>query len=111
MVDGREADVWRVLGAVLDGVRAGRWPAGSRLPSESTLAAEFRVKRPTVTKVAWLLRWCGLIVGRPGGASYVAEEPMRTLALQLVERAYEIRSLGGDVDLRGADPKLRRDCE
>jgi hypothetical protein len=59
----------------------------------------------------WLLRWTGLVVGRAGGPARIAEEPSRTLALQLVERAYEIRRLNGNRGLFGADPGLRRDCE
>lgn len=99
------------MAGILADVRSHIYAAGAALPSEVQLATQYRISRPTAGRVMWLLRWTGLVVGPPGGTARIAAEPCRTLALQLVERAYEIRRLNGDVALFGADPDLRRDCE
>jgi DNA-binding FadR family transcriptional regulator len=103
--------VWTVLAGVLADVRGHIYTEHDRLPSEAQLAAQYGVSRATAGRVMWLLRWTGLVIGPAGGAARIAEEPCRTLALQLVERAYEIRRLNGEVAFFGADPDLRRDYE
>lgn len=110
MTAGSEAQVWQVLDSLLGEVRVGVYPEGAVLPSEAAVAARYGVSRPTVSRVMWLLRWTGLVVGGSGAPGRIAAEPCRMLALQLVERAFEIRRLNGDVELRGADPGLDRDC-
>jgi DNA-binding GntR family transcriptional regulator len=108
-MSGNDAQVWRVVEQVLGRIRSGDYGEGGRLPTELAFAAEFGVSRATVTRALWLLRWIGLIVGPKGGASRVTYEPQRIMALQLVERAYEIRRLNGDRQLRGAE-RSDRDC-
>lgn len=104
-----DSQTWQILATLLQRVRGGAYSNGEPLPSEAALAAQYGVARATVTRVMWLLRWIGLIVGPPGGQARIAREPSRTLALQLVERAYEIRRLNGNTQLFGADPGLLRD--
>jgi DNA-binding transcriptional MocR family regulator len=102
--------VWIVAAGVLADIRGYLYLEGGRLPSEAQIAAQYGVSRATAGRVMWLLRWTGLVVGPAGGTARVAAEPSRTLALQLVERAYEIRRLNGGTCLFGADPDLERDC-
>lgn len=111
MAGAGDAQLWRVIDGMLQAVREGGYAEGARLPSETVLGGEYGVSRATVTRAMWLLRWIGLVVGPAGTEGRVAGEPMRTLALQLVERAAEIRRLNGDREPRGADPGLRHDCE
>jgi DNA-binding GntR family transcriptional regulator len=51
---------------------AGRFPPGSRLPSERALADELGVSRATVVSAFHLLRGEGLIETRRGTGSWVA---------------------------------------
>lgn len=58
-------------------IRSGELKAGSRLPSESELAAEFKVSRSTVRKALDRLAADGLIVKWPGKGSYVSAERLK----------------------------------
>jgi GntR family transcriptional regulator len=57
--------------------RARRAPAGTVLPSESELSAEFDASRVTVRRALELVRDDGLIAARQGFGWYVATEPVR----------------------------------
>jgi DNA-binding FadR family transcriptional regulator len=105
-----DRQTWRVLDTLLQAVRDGEYPAGGDLPVEADLALTYGVSRGTVSRVMWLLRWAGLVVGPSGVPGRIAGEPSRTLALQLVERAYEVRRLHGPTNLLGAAPRRVRDC-
>jgi len=67
----RAAD--RVLRALVDGIRAGSIPPGSRLPRDHELAARFGVSRPVVRDALDQLRRAGLLDVRrgPGGGAFV----------------------------------------
>lgn len=90
---GKNAQHMRVLNHVLARIRDGTYPPGSRLPSESSLAETLSVSRSTVTRATERLRWVGLVVGPAGGIARVASEPRRSAALELVERADQVRSM------------------
>jgi GntR family transcriptional regulator len=57
--------------------RAATAPAGSLLPSEADLSAEFGASRVTVRRALDLVREEGLIAARQGFGWYVATEPVR----------------------------------
>lgn len=58
-------------------------PAGSLLPSESELSAQFGASRVTVRKALDLVREDGLIAARQGFGWFVATEPVRQSLEQL----------------------------
>jgi GntR family transcriptional regulator len=53
----------------------GRFPPGSRLPSEPELAAEFQVSRATLREALRALEAEGLLRRRQGSGTYVADRP------------------------------------
>ena len=57
--------------------RAASAPAGSLLPSEAELSAEFGASRVTIRRALELVREEGLIAARQGFGWFVATEPMR----------------------------------
>jgi GntR family transcriptional regulator len=56
-------------------IRAGRYPPGSKLPSEHELAATFRLGRPTVRQATAALIQRGLLERRRGSGTYVRSVP------------------------------------
>ena len=63
----------QVAGSVSAGIAEGRYPIGTRLPSERDLAEEFGVSRPTVREAMIALEIRGLVEARPGSGIYVTE--------------------------------------
>jgi GntR family transcriptional regulator len=61
----------------------GRFPPGTRLPSEPELAAEFRVSRATLREALRALEGEGLLRRRRGSGTYVAELPRVANSLDL----------------------------
>ncbi len=57
--------------------RAAASPAGSLLPSEAEMSAEFKASRVTVRRALELVRDDGLIAARQGFGWFVATEPVR----------------------------------
>ncbi|MDP2710273.1 MAG: GntR family transcriptional regulator [Solirubrobacteraceae bacterium] len=51
----------------------GRYKTGDTIPGDATLAAEFGVSKPTVTKARAMLVALGLIQSRPGTPSFITE--------------------------------------
>lgn len=85
-------------------VRAGRYPPGSRLPSERDLAAQIHASRQTVREALYRAELAGLIEVRHGTGSFVVDatphEPLDTSLAALVEKEadriaefFEIRRL------------------
>lgn len=54
-------------------ILSGRWPSGSRLPSEAELVRRFRVSRITVGRAMRDLQRAGLVERRAGSGTYVRE--------------------------------------
>jgi GntR family transcriptional regulator len=61
----------------------GRFPAGSRLPSEPELAAELGVSRATLREALRALEDEGLLRRRQGSGTYVAERPRMANSLDV----------------------------
>ncbi|WP_330438845.1 winged helix-turn-helix domain-containing protein [Micromonospora sp. NBC_00821] len=59
---------------VSDRIRAGEYPAGSRLPTLRELAELYSVSVSTIQRALELTRDRGLTVGRAGSGVYVAED-------------------------------------
>lgn len=58
-----------------EGIRSGEYPAGSRIPSEHQLAAQYGIGRPTVRQAIDSLVRKGLLSRRRGSGTYVCEPP------------------------------------
>ncbi|MEV8466269.1 FadR/GntR family transcriptional regulator [Fluviibacterium sp. DFM31] len=72
-------------------IEAGRLARGAKLPSETALAAEYGVSRPTVREALARLREEGMITSRRGSGAYVQE---------VSERITRIAPLASIQDLR-----------
>ncbi len=67
--------LWSAIAATLRGeIAKGRWPAGTRLPSEARLAVRFGVHRHTVRRALAALADEGLVRSRRGAGVFVARE-------------------------------------
>lgn len=63
----------RIATDLRDAIRAGTYPAGSRLPGENALAAQYGVSRATARQaLAQLAQW-GLTTARQGSGNYVRD--------------------------------------
>lgn len=81
-------------------VGAGEYVAGSLLPSESKLSAEFEASRVTVRRSLELLREQGLIDARQGFGWFVAASPVRqTLA--------RLGTIEAQMEAEGVQPQRR----
>ena len=64
--------LYRQLADLLaEGIRRGAYPAGSRLPAETRLAADHRLGRPTVRQALDVLVRAGLVERRRGAGTFV----------------------------------------
>ncbi|MBU0697821.1 MAG: GntR family transcriptional regulator, partial [Proteobacteria bacterium] len=59
---------------LLAAIRAGEYPPGFRLPSESSLATRYGIGRPTVRQATELLVRRGLLVRKRGSGTFVGKE-------------------------------------
>jgi len=62
-----------VRAELLEGLKHGRWPPGSKLPTERSLCADFGVSRSALRRVLQELRDMGLIVQKIGSGTYVTD--------------------------------------
>ncbi|MBV8603569.1 MAG: histidine utilization repressor [Pelomonas sp.] len=77
-----------------EGIAAGRWRAGERLPSESELVAEFGLSRMTVNRALRELEQDGLVERVQGVGSFVAE-------LGRVASTLTVRDIQEEIAARG----------
>jgi len=56
---------------IIEAIKRGDYPVGSKLPSENELADQMGVSRPTVREALSALAAVGLIESRPGSGNYV----------------------------------------
>lgn len=68
-----------VYAGIIDAMAGGEYPENSRLPTETELAHQFGVSRPTVREALSRLRLDGLIASRRGSGSYVLRRPDRNI--------------------------------
>ncbi len=81
-------------------IRGGAYPLGSRLPSESDLAARWEVSRGTVRQAVALLASEGLIGSRQGARRVVLRQERRQSFHQLNSFAQWARAMGCEVSGR-----------
>ncbi|MFI6535715.1 FadR/GntR family transcriptional regulator [Nonomuraea sp. NPDC050547] len=84
--------------ALREEIAAGRWPVGTRLPGETTLAAQLGVGRSTVREALRALAGAGLVQPRQGSGVFVlATEAQEDWPARLRRAAigdiYEVRML------------------
>jgi GntR family transcriptional regulator len=97
--DDRQPKYLRIHGALRDRISSGQWPAGSPLPPQKELAAEFGVSIMTLRQALQLLADDGLIDTRHGSGTYVAAR----YAYHLGHR----RSFAADLAVQGAEVTTR----
>ncbi|WP_159976233.1 MULTISPECIES: FadR/GntR family transcriptional regulator [unclassified Novosphingobium] len=65
----------RVAAALMEEVRAGRYPVGARMPAERELAVLMGVSRPIVREALLALEVMGVVEVRIGSGAYVLRQP------------------------------------
>jgi GntR family transcriptional regulator len=91
---GREPKYLRIHRELSDRITGGQWPAGSPLPSQQQLAAQFGVSVMTLRQALQLLTDDGLIETRHGTGTYVAARYAYDLG--------DLRSFATDLSAQGA---------
>jgi len=76
----------KIAGAIAEG----RFPPGSRLPSERELAEDFAVSRPTIREAMIALEIRGLVEPRHGSGIYVTDAPPAGRSPELDVGAFEL---------------------
>ena len=89
-----QAPYARVKQHLLDGLEAGRWPAGALMPSEAELVAEFGVSRMTIGRALRELQAEGLVQRSQGLGTFAA--PLHRVSSQLT-----LRDLHEEIESRG----------
>lgn len=84
----------RVKQHLKDGLGAGRWPAGTQMPSEAELVAQFSVSRMTVSRALRELRAEGLVQRTQGVGTFAA--PLHRMASTLT-----LHDLHDEITARG----------
>lgn len=77
-------------------IQDGSWPAGTRLPSEHELVAQFGMSRMTVNRALRELAGQGRVVRVPGVGSFVAEDKPQSTLLQIANLADDVHHRGHD---------------
>lgn len=70
----RKALYFDVIDFLVDDIKSGQYPAGSKLPSEDQLAREFSVSRVTLREALRVLEDDGVIVRRHGSGTFVLDK-------------------------------------
>lgn len=78
----------------------GRWPAGSRIPAERELAAQFQVSRQTVREALDEIERAGLVTRRHGSGTYVMPRRLEQSLLSHFSIVESLRSTGAAVGTR-----------
>lgn len=82
----------RVADELFRGIRHGRYPGGSKLPSERRLALEFEVSRPVVREALGMLSSLGLVEIQVGRGAFVTEK-------DVAAQSQEVQRSLTDIDL------------
>jgi GntR family histidine utilization transcriptional repressor len=75
-------------------IEAGRWPPGSRVPSENELVSRFGISRMTANRALRELMHAGYLKRMPGIGTFVREAPRQASLLELRNIAEEIAARG-----------------
>lgn len=97
----------RVADELFQGIRRGRYPGGSRLPSERQLAQEFEVSRPVVREALGMLTSLGLVEIQIGRGAFVTDKDLATQS-QEVQRSLTDITLVREVLESGTLQLVRR---
>ena len=76
----------RVADVLTEEIHSGRWPVGSKLPTEVRLVEQLGVSRTVVREAISRLRNAGLVEPRQGSGVYVLKPTMAPLDLSVDER-------------------------
>lgn len=90
----------QVATVVRERIESGTYPAGSQLPTEASLVAEFGVARDTVRRAMALLAEDGLVVTSHGRGTYVCSDDGQEIGMSKhAQVAAELRTLitAGDI--------------
>jgi GntR family transcriptional regulator len=88
----------RTLAATLEReILSGRWPTGSKLPTERAMAARSGVSRQTVREAFDELERAGFIIRRQGSGTYVAERRLEQSLLGHFSIVDALRSSGAAI--------------
>ena len=94
----RQPKYLRIHTELRDRITSGQWPAGTPLPAQRDLAAEFGVSIMTLRQALQLLTDEGLVAARHGSGTYVAARyeydlgHLRSFAADLAAQGAEIRT-------------------
>jgi DNA-binding GntR family transcriptional regulator len=82
-----------------DRINAGEWPPGTRMPTESALAAEFGVNRLTIRQALAQLRQIGAIDIRQGSGTYVSvpRPPILEISIDAADQAVDTGSVHASI--------------
>ena len=95
----RQPKYLRIHAELRDRITSGQWPAGTSLPAQRDLAAEFGVSVMTLRQALQLLADDGLIAARHGSGTYVAARYDYDLG--------HLRSFAADLAAQGAGIRTR----
>lgn len=84
----------RIKDYLLDGIQAGEWAEGDRVPSEPALARRFGVARMTANRAVRELSAERVLTRAQGAGTFVARPPARSTLV-------EIRSIAAEIAARG----------
>jgi GntR family transcriptional repressor for pyruvate dehydrogenase complex len=96
----REQISQRISRELLKMIEAGKFPRGSKLPTEMELAAQFNVSRVPIREALSVLRAIGIIYSQQGGGSYVAENSIASLPQHFQIDHSDMESIGYLFELR-----------
>ncbi len=93
----------QIVAQVQQAIREGRYPRGSKLPTERELAESFGVSRSVVREAIKVLAASGLVESRQGSGIFVRNDPIPTITraftlsvspnAESIERLFEFRGV------------------
>jgi GntR family transcriptional regulator len=89
---------------LMDAIRSGDYPPGSRIPSEPQLAKDYGIGRPTVRQAIDLLVRRGMLRRRRGSGTYVCEPGQEIDLFSLAGTSSAFQKKGIDVDIKLLQP-------
>lgn len=87
----KKALYYEIVDFLLEDIKSGQYPPGSKLPSEDQLAREFSVSRVTLREALRVLEDDGMIVRRHGSGTFVLDK--RTVPIQTLSSIVSISTI------------------